>query len=314
LGNARFFCALAAGAPAGGVRSVKKGECRCPNQVGNNLQKTFFTMKKNYMKIAAMTACVACMMTAGCGGTKPVAQQQSYPAPSAQVSEEDAEIARLEREAKLEEAKAKFDAAKRKRQAEERRAQNLDAMEETIEDGARMILVPCQDEALDKIGEWMGGLGIGEHLTNQRVALENATQAAAANLSQKFIGVVKNITESYGGETETPKGQRASQADFERGLQIATEKVLDEYNNTVCQKQMKTKRGGYKTYVASRIPIGTYKEQVAKELDVMKVKYDKKKLYERMDASLSKQAASDEKKREQVARQMQQEQAQEEEE
>jgi hypothetical protein len=268
-------------------------------------------MKKNYMKVAVITVCVAGMMMASCGGTKQVAQSTSASTSATSKDDDvDAEIARMEREAKLEEAKAKLDAAKRKRQAEERRAQNLDAMEENIEDGAQMILVPCQDDALDKIGEWLGGLGIGEHLTNQRVALENATQAAAANLSQKFLGIVKNIIESYGGETDTPSGQQASQANFERGVQVATEKVLNEYSNTICQKQMRTKRGSYKIYVATRIPVGDYKNQVAKELDVMKVKYDKQKLFERMDSALSRQAAADEQKREQMARQMQQAQTQ----
>jgi hypothetical protein len=243
---------------------------------------------------------------AGCGGAKQVAQAPQQSAPAAQVNETDAEIARMEREAKLEEAKAKLDAAKRQREAERRRAEQLEAMEEALEEGSQLMLTPCGDESLDKIGEYMGGLGIGEHPTNERIALENATAAAAANLGQKFMGVVKNITESYGGQTDTPDGRQANQGDFERGLQIATEKVLDEYNSIICRKVMKTKRGTYKTYAASRIPIGTYKEKVAHELDVMKVKYDKSKLFSRMDAEINKKAASDEKKREDMARQMQQ--------
>lgn len=283
-------------------------ERRRLNQVGNNY-KFFLSMKRSYVKIA-IVACSACLVMASCGGTKQVAQAPQQRLAQPQDDGADAEIARLEREAKLEEAKARLDAAKRQRQAEERRAAQLDALEESLEDGSQMILVPCQDEALDKIGEWMGGLGIGEHLTNQRVALENATQAASANLGQKFMGVVKNITKSYGSQTDTPNGKQASQADFERGLQIATKKVVDEYSNTICQKQMKIKLGSYKVYVASRIPIGTYKEKVAHELDVMKVKYDRNLLFKSMDDELDKEAEADEKKREQIARQMQHNRAQ----
>jgi hypothetical protein len=255
-------------------------------------------MKKNYMKIVVV-ACAACMVMAGCGGTKPVAQapQQSV---RPQADEADAEIARLEREAKLEEAKAKLDAAKRQRESEKRRAEQLEAMEETLEAGSRMTLVPCQDEALDKIGEYMGGLGTGEHLVDEQEARAEATAAAIANLAQKFVGVVENILEDYGSKTNTPDGNQARQGDLARGVRVATRKALDKYSNTVCQKQMKTKRGSHKVYVATRIPVDTYKEEVSKELDVLKVKYDKKKLFESMDAQLSRQAAVDEQKREQL--------------
>jgi hypothetical protein len=256
-------------------------------------------MKKNYLKITVMM-CAAAVIMAGCGGSKQVAQG------TAQMSAEDQEIARMEREAKLEEAKAKFDAAKRKRQEEERRAQQLAAMEETFEDGAQMQLVPCQDEAMDKEGEWMGGLGTGEHITDEQEARAEATTAAIANLTQKFVGVVENIIEDYGNKTNTSDGNQARQGDLSRGVRVTTQKVLSKYSNTVCQKQMKTKRGSYKVYVATRISIGTYKDEVSKELDIMKVKYDKQKLFESMDAQLSKQAAVDEQKRERL-KQLQQE-------
>ncbi|GHT48637.1 hypothetical protein AGMMS49982_00290 [Bacteroidia bacterium] len=263
----------------------------------------------NKVMIFAATAAFAGVMMTGCGSSKVVAQvpvpQQSAP-PVPQVTTEDDEVARIEKEARLEEARAKLDAAKRKRQREERIADKVAALEENIEDGAQMILVPCQDEALDKIGEWMGGMGIGEHLVDQQEAVAEATTAAIANLSQKFVGVVKNILQDYGNKTNTPDGNQARQSDLSRGVQVATEKVVDKYSSTVCQKQMKTKRGAYKVYVATRIPIGTYKDEVSKELDVMKVKYDKAKLFESMDAQLAKQAAVDEQKREQLQQLQQQ--------
>lgn len=252
-------------------------------------------MKKSYLKIA-VAVCATAVLMSGCGSSKPVAQQGGR----APLTEEDAEIARLERETKLEEAKAKYDAAKRNREAEERRAQQLAAQEEVFEDGAQMVLVPCQDEGMDKIGEYMGGLGTGEHLVDEQEARAEATTAAIANLAQKFMGVVENIIEDYGNKTNTPDANQARQGDLARGVRIVTRKVLDKYSSTVCQKQLKTKRGAYKVYVATRIPIDTYKQEVSRELDILKVKYDKKKLFESMDEQLARQAAVENQRREQV--------------
>jgi hypothetical protein len=119
---------------------------------------------------------------AGCGGAKQVAQAPQQSAPAAQVDEMDAEIAHMERESKLKETKAKLDAAKRQREAE-RRSWRL--WGESIEEGSQLMLTLCGDESMDKIGQWMGALGIGEHVSNERVVLENAT--AAAVLGQKFV-------------------------------------------------------------------------------------------------------------------------------
>jgi hypothetical protein len=239
-------------------------------------------MKINYLKVAVIGAMAGTMMVS-CGSSKQVAQ-----APETTSNK----VKQMEEEAALLEAQANLNATKRRIKAEEERAKQIDAMEDKWEDGAVGVLTPCEDDASNKPGEWMGGFGIGEDLTDQQAARAEAKRAARVDIGQNFIGVIKNFTRDYGSKTNTSDGKQSRQADLEGAVEIATEKVLDKYSYPVCTKTTKTKRGSYKIYMAIRVPVDVYKDNMAKELDVMKVKYDKQKLFEAMDAALDKQKSS----------------------
>lgn len=254
-----------------------------------------------------MACTIAITMMPSCGSSRSAVSSSSN---ASGRNDQDEEIANLQRQAKLEEARADLDAAKRRRAAEERRSMQMDAMEETIEEGAQMQLVPCQDDALDRIGQWMGGLGIGEDSKDQQAALKEASDAAHGNMEDKFRGTINNILVDYRSKTNTPSGDQSREAKLEAALRTVGSHVLNKYANVVCQKLMRTKRGTYRYYVATRIPTGTFEQEVAKELDVLKVDYNKNALLKSMDEQLNKQVQSDAQQREQMVQQAAQQQAQ----
>jgi hypothetical protein len=266
------------------------------------------TMKTKKVFFNALMACtIAITMMPSCGSSRSAVSSSSN---ASGRNDQDEEIANLQRQAKLEEARADLDAAKRRRAAEERRSMQMDAMEETIEEGAQMQLVPCQDDALDRIGQWMGGLGIGEDSKDQQAALKEASDAAHGNMEDKFRGTINNILVDYRSKTNTPSGDQSREAKLEAALRTVGSHVLNKYANVVCQKLMRTKRGTYRYYVATRIPTGTFEQEVAKELDVLKVDYNKNALLKSMDEQLNKQVQSDAQQREQMVQQAAQQQAQ----
>ncbi len=283
-------------------------------------------MLKNFFQILAILV-IAGFITTGCGSRKYAAQNggygnqnpnrgsynapnnNNYNAPSNQnqntAQPVDDEVAKLEREAKIIEAQAKVDAARIKAEQARRHAEQLAAQNATLDEGTSIRLVPCEEKGFDKAGEYYAGFGVGESLNDEDMARKEARNAAMADLEGKFVGTIENILTDYNSKTHTPSDQLAREGNLENGLRSATKKVLNSYFNVVCSRSTRTKFGTIKWYVAGQIPIGTYKQNVAKELDVLKVKYNRDKLFEAMDNQLNKQAEEERQKREEVINQQQ---------
>jgi hypothetical protein len=267
-------------------------------------------MKKNYWKMAAAAA-MAGVMATSCGGSKQVAatssspqqqgQQQQPPAQSAHADQvkaikEQAELEAVQFEAEQAKKQREVDAAlaeaKRKRDIEQ-----ADRMAGTFED--QVITIPCFKDALDKKPEeYITGFGIGEPGKNddpydQSLVYSNALVMARNSIGEKWMGFIKNISNNYYAKTTVPAGTQASQANFERGVKTGGEKAINDFNAVLCQEIVKTSRGTYRCYIASRVPMEKIKLQVAKELEVLKVRYDQEVLFKSLEGELQKQADKD---------------------
>lgn len=166
-----------------------------------------------------------------------------------------------------------------------------DPTQPVMANGEQVLLTFCMDEAYDKPGEYMAGLGIAEDRPDRSRAITDANRIAIADIASRYIGMLKNAIEDYSKDVNVPSGKKMYESELEGGAQVIGTKVIDKYANVVCRKLAQSATGGYVGYVAVHVLIDDVKKGVAEELEVRKVDYDKKKFFEKMDEELAKEAA-----------------------
>lgn len=145
----------------------------------------------------------------------------------------------------------------------------------------------CIDDAYDKPGEYMAGLGIAEDRPDRARAITDANRVAIADIASRYVGMIKNAIEDYSKDTNVPAGKKIYESSLEGGAQAIGTKVIDKYANAVCRKFTQSATGGYVGYVAVHILLEDAKKGLAEELEVRKVDYDKKKFFEKIDQELA---------------------------
>jgi hypothetical protein len=260
---------------------------------------------KKIMILAAVVAVSGIMNS--CGGTKQVAQTTSTTQPSGadRIKALQDETALIKAQQELADAQAAATRAAKQREAEDAR---IDAQYKRAIDQAgkkapimevQLIEIPCFNEALDtEPDQYITGFGIGEPGVNdspydQSLVYNNALVMARNTIGEKWMGFIKNISNNYYAKTTVPAGTQAAQANFERAVRTGGEKAINDFNAVLCQNMAKTERGTYVCYIASRVPMEKIKLQVAKELEILKVKYDQQVLFNTLDEELQKQAEKD---------------------
>ena len=166
-----------------------------------------------------------------------------------------------------------------------------DPTQPVMANGEQVLLTFCMDEAYDKPGEYMAGLGIAEDRPDRSRAITDANRIAIADIASRYVGMLKNAIEDYTKDVNVPSGKKMYESELEGGDQVIGTKVIDKYANVVCRKLAQSATGGYVGYVAVHVLIDDVKKGVAEELEVRKVDYDKKKFFEKMDEELAKEAA-----------------------
>lgn len=153
------------------------------------------------------------------------------------------------------------------------------------------LITFCIDDAYDKPGVYMAGLGIAEDRPDRSRAIVDANRVAIADIASRYIGIIKNAIEDYTKDTNVPSGKKMYESSLEGGASAIGTKVIEKYANTVCRKFTQSATGGYVGYVAVHVMLDDAKKGVAEELEVRKVDYDKKKFFEKMDQELAESAA-----------------------
>lgn len=166
-----------------------------------------------------------------------------------------------------------------------------DPTQPTMANGEQVLLTFCMDEAYDKPGEYMAGLGIAEDRPDRSHAITDANRVAIADIASRYVGMLKNAIEDYSKDVNVPNNKKMYESSLEGGAQVIGTKVINKYANVVCRKIAQSATGGYVGYVAVHVLLEDAKKGLAEELEVRKVDYDKKKFFEKMDAELEKEAA-----------------------
>jgi hypothetical protein len=242
-------------------------------------------MKNSYLKIA-VAAFAACVVMASCGGAKQAAQSPDNIDRQIEQKKKQMELDKLNAEAEIQ------------KKQQEMRLQDIDSEAKQREQktrkmvaGEQRTIVFCMDEAFDKPGEYMGGLGVVEDRPDRSAAILDANRAAVADISTRYIGIIKNAIDSYSKDTNVPGGKKMYESQLEGGAAAIGAKVIDKYANVVCREVSQAPLGGWVGYVAVHVLLQDAKKGLADELEVRKVDYDKKKFFAKMDAELEKQAA-----------------------
>jgi hypothetical protein len=244
-------------------------------------------MTQRYLMIAVM-ALFAGVTVTGCGGSKKLGSGQSS------SSNIDQQIEQKKKQMELDALNADAEIKKKQQEMRLKDIENEAAQREQktrqMVKGEQRTIVFCMDEAFDKAGEHMGGLGVVEGRPDRTHAILDANRAAVADITTRYIGMIKNAIEDYSKDVNVPSGKKMYESSLEGGAAAIGSKVIDKYANVVCREVSQEATGGWVGYVAVHVLLQEAKKGLADELEVRKVDYDKKKFFEKMDAELDKQA------------------------
>lgn len=220
-------------------------------------------MKKTLLSLAVA---VLTATFVSCGGSKQMAyqypygypQQPAYQQPAqqpAQQKTEDDELAALRREQEKQAILHEMEVAKKKQEQELRRLDAEAALQEKMKEGNELLVTFCIDEAIDKEGEYMAGLGISSNQYDEKDALLSANRAALSDISSRFLGVVKNAVSDYSKETNTRTGDKIKETQLEGLAMSVGENAVNKHANVVCRKVVSEQAGTYGCYVAVHVVI-----------------------------------------------------------
>jgi hypothetical protein len=242
--------------------------------------------------LIAIGAILVSAIVSSCVSSKRVVEQ---PQPSQNVSSTDREIEQMKKQMELDKLKNEAEIQKKQNEMRLKEIENEEAIREQqkrkMVKGEQRTLLFCMEEAYDKPGEYMGGLGVVDGRPDRTRAILDANRAAVTDIATRYIGMIKNAIEDYSKDVNVPSGKKMYESSLEGGAAAIGTKVIDKYANVVCREVSQDATGGWVGYVAVHVLLQDAKKGLADELEVRKVDYDKKKFFEKMDAELDKQAA-----------------------
>ncbi|GHS86117.1 hypothetical protein FACS1894201_06670 [Bacteroidia bacterium] len=257
-------------------------------------------MKTNYMKVALIGAMVAGIMIASVMVTSCVGSKQAGNISTAdKIKQMEDEAALIRTQSQLEDAKAEAERAKEKRAvdaalAKEQAKLDLEQARKMVEIMENQsIMTPCIKDVLKAQAEGnLAALGIGEpngnDAFNEQEAYADAQVNARNRMGDMFLGYLKNISNDYKARTVVPLGSKQEESNFERAVRTGGEKAIGKFTEFTCFKMTKTDRNTYKCYMAVQIASKKLQESIATELDVLKVKYHQKTLFDILNEDIAK--------------------------
>lgn len=164
---------------------------------------------------------------------------------------------------------------------------NVPSTKPVLPNGEVELTTFCIDEAYDRPGEYMAGLGISEGHDRRNKAIVGANRVAITDIETRYIGVLKNVIEEYTKDTTIPSGQRIYEDKLEGGVEAIGTKIIEKHANAVCRKITQDATGAFVGYVAVHVDVEDLQKGLQEELDVRKVDYDAEKLMKKHKAALS---------------------------
>jgi len=234
------------------------------------------TMKNNkiFYLIFAIAAIFTNVTFMSCGGSKQAVKSTS----------EDNEIAALERQTRLVEAQTNLEIAKRKADLK---------LAEIHQANVTLEWTPCNQQSLVELDgktDILTGYGIADQQRDRTDALLNANVVAIAEIATRFVGVIKNGLERYAAQGYTQSGTRLDQSSRDALATSIGEKAINKIAHPVCRETaIDNKTGMFVGYVAVHAPLKDAINETEKELEKMKLDYDKTKFRDYVNSELESQ-------------------------
>jgi len=240
-------------------------------------------MNKTKFALLAASLSLAMAFTFGCAGNK---AQTSTSGP--QLSPEEQEIQKLQNQAKLDSVKRALE-LQRLQQERDFEEQKAELAKTRKTEDVQMRSIPCASAANDAGKDYWGGLGVSTPKPQHQLAIDEANMNSVNDISQRFVGVIKNASERYGKGGITKDGKPIDQSALERISRTVSEKVVNKFAQRTCMEIGTNQQGMYIAYQTLIIPIKDAVEATVSEMDVMKLDYDRKKFRDSMNEEIANQ-------------------------
>jgi hypothetical protein len=154
--------------------------------------------------------------------------------------------------------------------------------------GETEVIIPCSGSDYFTTNKAFRANSIGES-QDQQTAKKKALTNARNELAQAIQTTVKTVTDNYVNSREMNNKEEVEER-FESLNREVVSQTLSGIR-TICEKQMLTKQGTYKTYVAIELSadelVAKYNERLSKD-ERLKIDYDYEKFKETFEKEMEK--------------------------
>jgi hypothetical protein len=159
---------------------------------------------------------------------------------------------------------------------------------EKLPSGETELTIPCSGPDFFTNKQFFRANSVGE--SQDLVTSKKKAQTNARNeLAQAIQTTVKTVTDNYVNSREMNNKEEVEER-FESLNREVVDQTLSGIN-TLCEKQVKTEQGGYKTYIAIELSaadlVSKYNERLSKD-ERLKIDYDYEKFKETFDKEMEK--------------------------
>lgn len=156
--------------------------------------------------------------------------------------------------------------------------------------GETEVSIPCSGPNFFTNDKFFRANSLGEStdlVASKKKALSNARGELAASIST----TVKAVTDNYLNSREMNNKEEVEERFEQLNREIVNQKL--EGIKTICEQQVKTADGTYKTYIAIELSadelVNTYNERLSKD-ERLKIDYDYEKFKETFEKEMEKMA------------------------
>lgn len=154
------------------------------------------------------------------------------------------------------------------------------------------ISVPCTKEFLElEKKNCMAAQGVVTGKSSIEDAFVDANHMAIAELTSRWVGVIKNGMERYSKDSRTKSSARLQESQLEDLTINVFEKSINKLMKVACKETQKNKNGGYDCYVAIYVATNDVLDEIEKAIEEeMGLDIDKSIFRQRMQDELDEQS------------------------
>jgi hypothetical protein len=159
---------------------------------------------------------------------------------------------------------------------------------ETLQAGEKEINIPCSGSEFFTNNKYFRANSLGESM-DLRASKEKAVTNARAELAASIETTVKTVTDNYVNSREFNNKEELEER-FEQLNRSIVNQTLSGVK-TICEKQVQTKEGKYRTYIAIELSasdiVSKYTESLSKD-ERLKIDYDYEKFKQTFEKEMEK--------------------------